>query len=206
MSEPDLDPLLPEFPTVVPDATWGQWWRIHNALKGPWWFSSSDTPIRDEHEIGRFDLPTPYGTCHLAEDLVAGSAESLREQGVTPAQAQVAANEKSLSQMSLDRWYGTPIADFTTSTVSQYGAPTRISALDRADARPWALAAQRGGFQGILYRLREDPKHRRGLALFYKACEHEPPIQPYPQPIVVGMRNDLLDLFDGEYRGDPILK
>jgi hypothetical protein len=89
-----VDPLPLEFPTVVPDATWGQWWRIHGALNGPWWFSSSDTPIRDEREIGRFDLPTPCGTCYVADDLSAASAESLREQGVTPAQAQVAANAK----------------------------------------------------------------------------------------------------------------
>lgn len=206
MAGPDIDPLPLEFPTVVPDTTWGQWWRIHGALNGPWWFSSSDSPVRQEQEIGRFDLPAPYGTCYLADDLSAASAESLRQSDVTPIQAQAAANKRALSQMSLDRYYNTRVADFTAPSVSQYGAPTCIAALDRADARPWALAAHRGGFQGILYCLREDPKHRRALALFHDAGEHGPPNQPYPQPIVVGIRNDLLDLFDGEYRGDPILK
>jgi RES domain len=191
---------------VVPDASCGQWWRIHDAANGAWWFASSDSPARAEHDIGRFDLPAPDGTCYLAEDLAAGGAESLREVGVTAAQAQRAANERNLSQMPLDRWYGKRIADFTAPTIRRHGLPVDIAALDRSVARPWALAARRGGFYGILYRLREDPERRRGLALFHDAGEYAPVDQPFPQPIVVGIRHDLVALFDGEYRGDPLFK
>jgi hypothetical protein len=30
------------FPTIVLDATTGQWWRIHGAAHRPWFFASSD--------------------------------------------------------------------------------------------------------------------------------------------------------------------
>jgi hypothetical protein len=71
------------------------------------------------------------------------------------------------------------------------------------EARLWALAAHRGGFHGILYRLNQDPDGRRGLALFYEAGEHKPPNVVAPQPIVVGARRELHDLLG--YRGDDPL-
>jgi len=200
-------PALPAgFPQLKLGPGFGQWWRIHGQANGPWWFSSSDDPPRPAGQIGRFDLPKPDGTCYVAAYLDAAAAESLRQPGVSDAEAQAAANTRRLSQMSLDRWHGQSIADFSSSAAKHFGAPDDIAALDRKDARAWALAAQRAGFRGILYRLREDPSSRLGLALFGPAGEHGPPGQPDPQPLPVGLRRELWDLFDGDYRGDPLLK
>lgn len=198
------DRLPDEFPCVVPDATWGHWWRIHGAKNRPWWFSSADQPPRREDEIGRFDLPFPHGTCYLGSYLDAAAAESLRSQALTPRQAQVAVDKRHLSQTPLDRWYGERIADLTSEAALQYGAPVDLPMLARACSRPWAIAAQRGGFKGILYRLREDPRRRRGLALFGRAGECTPPGQPGSSPLPVGLREELTELFEGEYRGDPL--
>jgi hypothetical protein len=198
------DRLFDEFPCVVPDASWGQWWRIHSAKNGPWWFSAADRPARTEPKIGRFDLPFPNGTCYLGAYLDSAASENLRESTVTAREAQTAADERHLSQMPLGRWYGERIANFTSEDTPRYGAPADIAILDRPCARRWALAAHRSGFQGLLYRLREDPQRRCGLALFGHAGESPPPGQSAPSPLPVGLRKELLALFEGEYRGDPL--
>ena len=189
---------------MVCDASFGQWWRVHSAGRGAWWFSSSDDPARPEVQIGRFDLRLPFGTCYLGAYLAGAASESLRESGVDAPAAQRAANARCLSQMPLDRWYGERIADFTAPEIDSQGAPTDIAALARSDARPWAEAAHDAGFSGILYRLREDPAHRLGLALFHHAGEHAPPNLVAPVGLVVGLRHELQDLFEGEFRGDPL--
>jgi hypothetical protein len=106
--------------------------------------------------------------------------------------------------MPLDRWYGTRIADFASPLAVDHGAPSDIAALSRRDARPWANAARTCGFTGILYRLREDPQHRVGLALFGDAGEHPPANQVAPVGLPVGLRREMQDLFHGEFRGDPL--
>lgn len=194
------------FPYVTVTPSCGQWWRVHSASNGPWWFASSDDPERDESQIGRFDLPTPFGTCYLGAYLAGAAAKSLRESVVSHAKAQEAASERRLSQMPLNRWYGCRLADFTWPGTAAGDAPPDIATLDRGDARQWAAAAHAVGFAGILYRLREDPHRRQGLALFSAAGEHAAPDQPSPQPLPVGLRHELVDLFDGELRGDPLPK
>jgi hypothetical protein len=193
------------FATMVLDPTVGQWWRIHGADHGAWFFASSDATGRAPASVGRLDLSLPNGTCYLGEYLAGAASESLRETGVSHSESQVAANTRRLSQMPLDRWYGKPIADFTSAVLEDHGAPTDIAALPRADARRWAEAARAAGFDGILYRLGQDPQRRRGLALFGGAGEHAPADQPPAQPLPVGLRKELTDLFNGEYRGDPLL-
>jgi hypothetical protein len=141
----DSAPMAPtldsSFPTVVLDPTAGQWWRIHGAAHGAWFFASSDATGRAPASVGRLDLPLPNGTCYVGEYLAGTATESLRETGVSHSESQVAANTRRLSQMPLDRWYGKPIADFTSAAVKHHAAPTDIAALPRADARPWAEAA-----------------------------------------------------------------
>jgi hypothetical protein len=200
-----MRPLPPDFPQFKLGPSFGQWWRIHSAENGPWWFAS-DSPERPAGGAGRFDLPKPHGSCYLGNYLDGVAAEVIRESDVPPKEAQEAANKRCLSVMPLDRWYALPIADFTSAAVEWFGAPTQISELDRADARPWAAAAHAAGFGGILYRLGEDPKKRLGLALFGRAGENVPPFQPPPALLPVGLQHELTDLFDGEHRGDPVLK
>jgi hypothetical protein len=204
----DVDrPLLGEdFPSLTVDVSLGDWWRIHSDAYGPWWFSSRDLPIREEVDIGRFDLPHPHGTCYLGAYPVGAAAEVFREAGVEAPAAQRAADERRLSQMSLKRWSDECLADFTSPQAALHGVPEDIAGLTRAEARPWAEAAHEAGFKGIIYRLREDPLRRRGMALFHTAGEYPPDDQPFPIPLPVGLRRELSDLFEGEYRGAPLPK
>jgi hypothetical protein len=198
--------LEEDFPSINVDVSIGDWWRIHSDSYGPWWFSSCDLPVRDEVDIGRFDLPGPHGTCYLGAYPAGAAAEVLRERGVDPPAAQRAADERRLSQMSLQRWSGERFADFTSEHAAPYGAPEDVAGLTRAEARPWAEAAHAAGFKGIVYRLREDPLHRRGLALFHTAGEYPPDNQPFAMGLPVGLRRELADLFEGEFRGAPLPK
>jgi hypothetical protein len=185
------------------DSSWGQWWRVHWVDRGAWFFATDDPSSRSLESIGRFDLPDPHGTCYVSDEPVTGLAEHVREGGVTPAESQKAINKRSLSQMPLDRWYGRKIADMTSGIPLDSANPVDVTTIGRHAARPWALAAHHGGFGGLLYKLNEDPKQRRGLALFWKAGEHKPSNCVAPQPIVVGARRELGDLLG--YRGDDPL-
>jgi RES domain len=196
---------LAEFPFVIPSESWGRWWKVHSKDYGPWFYSSDDPTTRDPASIGRFDLTPPHGTLYVGDYLPGVTPESVRELGVTPAESQAAYNNRRVSVMPLVAYHGLLIADFTSKAVTRFGAPADVAALPRAEARPWARAAHAGGFAGIQYRLREDPKHRLGLALLCKAGQAEPPPgQQSPFELPVGLRNEMLALFDGEYRGDPI--
>ncbi len=145
------------------------------------------------------------GTCYVGyyDDAVAMEALSLR--GLTPAQTMKAVSERNVSVMALDDFYDKPIADFTSPAVTAFGAPERIERLERHEARPWAQAAWAGGFHGILYRLRKDPDHRNGLALFDAAGPREKPAsQGPPQPFVVGQIHVVADLASRPFGGDPL--
>jgi hypothetical protein len=65
--------LPPDFPHVTVDASWYQWWRVHGAGNGAWFFASDDA-ARDPKSVGRFDLPAPHGTCYLSDQPVTGLA------------------------------------------------------------------------------------------------------------------------------------
>lgn len=197
--------LAADFPSRVIDAGWGQWWRIHGAENGPWWFESSDRPGRKPADIGRLDLPLPEGTCYLGSDIGGISPEVLRERDVSAQNAQAAAQNRRLSQMPLDWYYGKRIADFTADGLVALGAPADIGALTREDARPWAVAARNTGYSGMLFRLHADPRRRHGLALFGPAGPRDPlPHQPPGTPLTVGQQHELRDLF-GAWSGDDPL-
>jgi len=200
------DQLPADFPSVLIDASWGQWWRIHGEAFGPWWFESSNRPGRKPKDIGRFDLPLPHGTCYLGSDIGGISPEVLRQRNVGARDAQVAASKRVLSQMPLDRYYGQQVADFAAEGLKAVGAPADVGALSRAAARPWASVAQRSGYHGILFRLHADPQRRRGLALFDHAGARDLlPHQPQGTPLTVGQQHELRDLFGGAWSGDDPL-
>lgn len=200
-----VTPLPTGFPQFELAPTFGQWWRFHGSQHGPWFFASSDAPGRDPASIGRFDLPGPYGACYLGEYTAGTLSEVLREP-VDPPAAQRAADAKRMSAMPLDAYYGQRIADFTSRATRYDGVPRNFDQLSREEARPFAQRAHAGGFAGILYRLHQDPERRLGLALFGTAgpLVPEPANQPPPVEVVTGLRHELRDLFDGEYRGDPV--
>jgi hypothetical protein len=202
--EENLRALPPEFPSFTFGASFGQWWKIHSKDYGPWFYASDDA-AREPSSVGRFDLPKPYGTLYVGDYLGGVTPEAVREKAVPAADSQQAYNDRRLSQMPRNALEGERIADFTSAAVEYFAAPPDIAALTRAEARPWARKAHDGGFAGILYRLREDSKRRLGLALFGTAGPCDPPSdQPFPQELPVGLRQEVLDLFEGEYRGDPL--
>lgn len=199
-------PLTPGFPSFVLSAAGlGQWWRIHRDGNAPWYFASSTG--RSPNEIGRMDLPEPHGTCYLGPYPDGILSEVLRTSGVSAMQSQLDANQRRLSAMPLDAYEGKRIADFTSAAARHYGLPADFDALTRAQARPYAEQAFQERFAGVLYRLHQDPQHRTGLALFGPAGPlAEPPAhQTPPTELPVQLRNDLLAIFAGEYRGDDPL-
>lgn len=202
MNAPRILPVA--FPHIVLDSKCGQWFRVHQDGLSAWFFASDDPARRVLSSIGRFDLPLPHGTCYLSDQPVTGLAEHVRADGVTPAESQAAINKRCLSQMPLDRWFGHKIADMTSPfMLDGLSCVVDVTAISRAEARLWAVAAHRAGFGGILYRLREDPERRRGLALFAEAGEAEFANAVAAQPVVVGARRELHDLLG--YRGDDPL-
>ncbi len=127
-------------------------------------------------------------------------AEHLRTPDVSAPDAQISADERAMSAMPLNAWFGKRLADFTSPDVANRGGPADVALLTRAEGRRWALAAHDAGFSGIRYRLGQDPCRRVGLALF---CAHGRGELPFHStvPLPVRPRNELLALF-GTYRGD----
>lgn len=196
--------LPPEFPQVRFTASDGQYWRVHRAGLGAWYFASIESHP-EPSEIGRFDLPAPMGTCYVGAFDDAVTMETVALRGLSPHHQQQAVAGRHMSAMALDDYYDKPIADFTSPEVTQFGVPPAVEQLDRADARPWAQAAYEGGFYGIRYRLCKDPEHRVGLALFGPAGPGgKPPTQGEPQPFVVGQIHMAAELAERGFSGDPL--
>lgn len=207
------DPLPQGFPSFELGPSFGRWWRYHRVGNSAWYFASSDALDRasvDPEDIGRFDLSGGFGTCYLGEYAGGTLSEVLRETGVAAAAAQEAANERRMSAMAVDCYYGRSIADFTSGAARYFGLPVDFDNdnFTRARSRPFAEQAVAAGFVGVLYRLHQDPEHRLGLALFGNSgpLDPEPSDQPAPTGLPAGLRNELRGLFKGEYRGDPIPK
>lgn len=200
MNSAAIPERLPDgFPSSIPDPSWGHWWRIHWKEHTPWFFASDDGE-RPEPNVGRFDLPLALGTCYVTVEPLPGMAEHLRTPDVSAPEAQISANQRALSDMPLNPWFGKRLADFASPDVAESGGPADVALLSRAEGRRWALAAQATGYSGIRYRLGQDPCRRLGLALF---CAHGHSDLPFHSTVALPVRprNELLALF-GTYRGD----
>jgi hypothetical protein len=197
--------VLPsDFPQVRFTASDGQYWRVHPAGLGAWYFASIESHA-NPHEVGRFDLPAPMGTCYVGAYDDAVTMEAVVLKGLSPQEQREAVADRNVSAMALDEFYDKPIADFTSPDLEQYGAPRAVELLGRPDARPWALAAHKAGFVGIRYRLRKDPQHRTALALFGpNGPGPKPQTQGEPQPFVVGQIHLAGELANREFTGDPL--
>lgn len=196
--------LSSDFPQVRFTAADGQYWRVHRAGLGAWYFASIESHVNTE-DIGRFDLPDPMGTCYVGAYDDAVTVEAVTLYNLSEQERQQALAGRNVSAMALDEFYDKPIADFTSPHLESFGVPPMIELLDRADARPWAQAAYEAGFAGIRYRLRKDPDHRVGLALFGPAGPRaKPPTQGDPQPFVVSQARLAQDLANRRFTGDPL--
>jgi hypothetical protein len=115
--------------------------------------------------------------------------EVVDAKGLTDVNVQSDLNSRRLSFMPLDHWYGRRIADFREAR----DPLPDVIAITRGEARAWAQAAHVAGLAGVLHRLKKDPHHRCGLAVFGERGPWRPPLPcepPNTVEIPVRARNE----------------
>lgn len=148
--------------------------RVHRADRGAWWFSADGS--------GRFDLPSPQGTCYLGESALAGFLV------VFGGSALVAEPDVLRRRVSWPAVSGElALADCTVGSARAFGVTGAIhSTPDYALTQAWARAFAAAGFAGVRYRVSHDPEQRLvGVALFGPAGAPAdgalwPPGEPQP--------------------------
>ena len=129
--------------------------RIHLHDRGPWWFSHSTS--------GRFDLPSPRGTCYLAEDPLGAFVEIFR---TIPAIPDIEVAARRLSTLHVQ--HPVILADCAARRARAFGITAAIhSGQDYELTQAWAAALAAAGFGGVRYLVSHDPAQRYvGVALF----------------------------------------
>ncbi len=133
----------------------------------PWWFSSA----ADGEPGGRFDLPTPAGTCYLAETLDGALVEKLLR---TRTKVVVAERLEELFHAAVAVRAIPPCADLAAPRAAGFGINAEIhTTLDYVTPRRWAAAFHRAGWRSLRHLLRGDPAGTAsGRALFGKGGLH----------------------------------
>lgn len=170
----------------------GLWFRAHvdrgGRDRGCWWFSSVD-PDDDPDACGRFDLPTPDGTCYLASTEEAAARERVGTQ------LRSVSGRESVLAAVLSTPQG-PVAVTTTVVPVGRAANLAVKPAQRwtnrslsvgtgiyAVTQAWAAAFRAAGFDGIVHEPRFTGGVRvRSLAVFGRAG------RPRPIPTVQGSR------------------
>lgn len=137
------------------------------------WHRLSDHPVtwRFATQLdgggGRFDLPAPEGTCHVAESLEGALLEKVLR---VPKKIVSLERLQQLFHATIDVRRSPRIADLT-QPLTRLGLNAELhTTLDYAKPRAWAAAVRRAGWQGLRYLLRGDNALReRGVALFGRA-------------------------------------
>lgn len=131
-----------------------------------WWYAS----LSDEGG-GRFDLPSPEGTCYLADDLASALGEKLlrRPKRIVP--------EQRLRELrhAVVRVRDAPsLADLTVTRAAGWGINAEIhTTADYGKPRAWAARLRARGARGLRYAVRSDPAvDGRAVALFGGAGLH----------------------------------
>jgi len=135
--------------------------RIHRAVNGPWWFSSSGE--------GRFDpVGTGHGACYLADDALGAWVEVFRLQMVW---AESVVAQRRLLSVELGR--DLKLADLSSSRALRFGVTATLAAgTDRDVSQAFAAEAIEAGYDGVRYWVRHDPtQNRPGYAIFDAAGE-----------------------------------
>lgn len=160
-------------------------YRAHAASRGVWWWGSApDTP----EDGGRFDLPSPHGTCYLALDAPTALRERFGESlisigtiGVTEVRA------TALSQVALP-W---DVVAANTASARAEGLITRelVTCDDYGLTQRWAAAFHRIGKGAILAESRFTVRPRpTALALFGAAGDDAKQVRG---PLPVGRALDV---------------
>lgn len=152
-------------------------WRAHLARREPWWFCSAPGPSARETGDGgggRFDLPSPDGTCYLATSPAAAILEALGDfsGGVLPVSALL-----SRSMMEARAPQGSPsMADVTAERAAGFGLGAPLWADGRRQlTQHWARRIRGAGWPGIHYGASHDPSGwSRCVALFDEHGAHPP--------------------------------
>ena len=160
---PEAPRELEGFPsrTVAPEQ---QLWRVVRKGRGPWWFGNSGN--------GRFDLPSPHGTCYLAADELSALLEVIGPERMGGGISTLFFDRRRFRRLRLPR--PTRLADLTSRRCAGFGITLEIHAVvpyDRTQA--WASGFHRAGAGGLLYFVRHDPSGGKGVALFSKAGERK---------------------------------
>ncbi len=138
-----------------------------------WWFSSVD-PTQPEHS-GRFDLPTPNGTCYLAATDDVAILEALQEDyqgGMLPMSA-LEARHISSTAMPPDTPAAANLSDRRALGAGVTAALWAGS--DRLLTQHWAVEVHGSGWQAMWHGCQHDPTGAgRSVTLFDRAGQHEP--------------------------------
>ena len=149
--------------------------RGHRVGNSPWWFASSGA--------GRFDLPAPNGTCHLALDVTTAVRETVGERlatlGVVDDEF---ARKRYISTLRVPK--SRLLADTCHAVAADYGVTRELPTMTPYPVpQSWACALHRAGFAGIRYQTRftTDPAPN-AVALFGPAGERSWPVDDAPAP------------------------
>lgn len=152
-------------------------WRVYQtsapvtgSARGPWYFASSDD-ARLPNKRGRFDVPTPHGTCYLGDDAAAAYHEHFGALLVPPAEE--ARRALASASPTRDVRFGDlahPDAEFLGVSLVEAVYRTRSS------TQRIARQVKDAGFEGVRTVRRSDPSGRtHTLSLFGAAGAHTPP-------------------------------
>lgn len=148
--------------------------RAHGGAFGPWWFGNEGG--------GRFDLPSPRGTCYTALD--PGSA--VRER-VGPVLGGAGAVPESLLEDVVVSRLRLPadraVADVQATAAGEFGVTRELETMvPYAVPQLWAQAFDRAGHGGVRYGPRFTPGECSAVALFDDEGAKEWPPDPDPVP------------------------
>jgi hypothetical protein len=137
----------------------------------PWWFGSAPP---DPQEGGRFDLPSPDGTCYLATSAVGAVLEAFQDfgRGVLPlSELRIRARAQVTAPVAAP-----PAAQLTSARARAVGVTQSLWAgQDRALTQRWAVALRRAGWLALWHGTQHDPTTTiRSVTLFDAAGEHPP--------------------------------
>lgn len=132
---------------------------------------------------GRFDLPTPQGTCYLAETLTGAFVEVFQRwiaQRIPIPRSEV--EDRQASRLFVPQ--PVELADCTHPRALEFGATGELHGTpDRRLTQAWAAAFRAAGFAGVRYFVSTAPTmNLAGIALFHVAGEADWPVADQ-QPI-----------------------
>jgi len=137
----------------------------------PWWFASAET---EAALGGRFDLPSPMGTCYLATRPEAAVLEALQMRLTLLPAPELRARRLATCTAPDDA----PDAAMLTARrlAGEWGITAELWAgRDRALTRRWAQAIRRDGWWALYAGVSHDPSGRlRAVALFDHQGAHPP--------------------------------